>query len=182
MQRYYQFFNIQIFRDFFLFFCNFFYLCTRRRQNSMRFKKTISLSFLLFANIILLVHTVLFHHHDSQISAAFCAESQKYQCVANAHKCHCTESGHTCPGAGSAHKCCTIDNCLLNDFITKVNGFKLSEPFFNKIDIIIHNTATCPTLRIADLTGLPFLQKPYLPHIYDAFISQSSGLRAPPAC
>jgi len=164
----------------------------------MNIKKTISLSFLLFANISILVHIVLFHHHDSQLSAAICAENIEHRCAANncpdndkasncpdnksATNCPDTDNANDCPDNKRAHKCCTIENCILKDFITKADGFKLSKPFFDKIDFIVNINPACHTLQITDLTGLPFRQKPDLPFFYDEFISQSLGLRAPPAC
>jgi len=50
----------------------------------MSVKKTISLSFLLLANVIMLAHSVVFHHHHDQTSAAVCALSQEHHCDENA--------------------------------------------------------------------------------------------------
>ena len=155
----------------------------RRRQNKkMNFKKAISISFLLFANIAILVHVVLFHHHESQLSAAICAENLTHQCSESTHKYPANDNANNYPVNERAHKCCTIDNCILNDVISKAGGYKLSEPVFNNINVIVNNNPACHSFLITYLTGLPFRQKPYQPFFYDDFISQSLGLRAPPAC
>ena len=140
-------------------------------------KKVISLSFLLFANAIILVHSVVFHHHDSQQFAVICAENQKHDC--NEHtkqKKHCDHENH------SKNSCCVIENCLLSNLFTKTDRFKLTKPIVSNFDIIINNIPVYKTVQITDLAGLPFRQNPFVPLFYSEFISQSIGLRAPPVC
>ena len=142
----------------------------------MSIKKAISLSFLLLANVAILVHVFVFHHHDSQLPAVFCTETQKY------HNCDGNTGQHNCPETQNAHNCCTVENCLLNDSITKSDDFKIIEPIVNNLYIITNNALACKTFQITDLEGLPFRQKPYLPSCHLQYISQSLGLRAPPVC
>ena len=159
----------------------------------MKVKKAISLSFLLFANVAILVHIVLFHHHNSPLSASYCIANQTHHCTENT-KHHCAEdadrykkypdneSTHNYPDNKSANNCCTIENCLLSAFFTKIDGFKLTKPVVNNHDIFFYDIPTFQTLHINDLAGLLFRQKPYLLLFYSAFVSQSPGLRAPPVC
>ena len=139
-------------------------------------KKTISLSFLLLANMIILAHSVVFHHHDSRLHIVLCDANQVHECDRR------SEQHNNCPASKDKNKCCAIENCLLSVFITKDDGFKQTEPVVNNLDIILNAILACQTINITDLSGLPFWQKPYLPLFYSTFVSQSSGLRAPPAC
>ena len=153
------------------------YLCTQsdKRQNTMSVKKTISVSFLLFVNIIMLTHSAVCHHDDQTI-VAVCSANQEHDCAQHSehsNNCHDTEDSHTC---------CVIKNCLLSDFFTQTNTVRFSKPIFNTIDIIINDIPAYQTIQITDLAGLPFQQKPYIPLFYTDFVAQSIGLRAPPAC
>ena len=139
----------------------------------MNFKRAISFAFLWIANVSILAHVVFFHHHESQLSAAICAENHKHQC---------SESAHPCSESDSASKCCPFENCLMSDFVSKVVDFKLTEPLFEQIDLILNRNLTGHTFDFFDLTGLPFRQKPYLPLYNSHVFSQSHGLRAPPVC
>ena len=140
----------------------------------MTAKKIVSLSFLLLANVVILVHSVVFHHHDHLTPVVLCVISQEHHCDGTTeHHCHDTEN---------TNKCCIIENCSLNAPFTKANSCKLIKPVFNNFDFIINNIPANQITQIADLKGLPFRQKPYLPLFYSEFISQSMGLRAPPDC
>ena len=164
-----------------------------QKIEKMDVKKAISLSFLIIANAAILMHIVMFHHHNSALAAAFCVANQTHCCTENTQH-HCTgnaDRNNTCPSDENAHNdpcnkcannCCTIENCLLNAFITKIDGFKLTEPAANSLNIFIHTIPTFLTHHINDLAGLPFRQKPYIPLFYTTFVSQSPGLRAPPVC
>jgi len=142
----------------------------------MSIKKAISLSFLLLANVVMLAHLVVFHHHDNQITATSCAAYQEHYCSENTEQHHCHDTKNT-------GKCCVNENCPLSTPFTKADDFKQIKPVFNNFDFIIINIfPTYQITQITDLVGLPFRQKPYLPLFYSEFISQSMGLRAPPAC
>ena len=142
----------------------------------MSVKKAISLSFLLLANVIILVHPVVFHHHDHehQTSADVCVVNQEHHCG------ECTENH--CPDAENTGRCCVVKNCLLNSPFTQANTYKLTKPVFNNFDFIINNIPVCQTIQITDLTGLSFRQIPDIFLFYTDFVAQSIGLRAPPAC
>jgi len=141
----------------------------------MDIKRTISVSFLLFANMVILAHSVVFHHHDCQLFAVICAEN--HNCNENAkQKNHCDHENH------AKNSCCVFENCLLSKPFTKADDFKLTKPIINNFDIFFIYTPANQTIIITDLTGLPFRQRPYLLLFYSDFISQPIGLRAPPAC
>ena len=132
----------------------------------MSIKKAISLSFLLFANVVILAHSVIFHHHDSQIP---CNEN--------------TEQHHCCDDTGHTGKCCDSKNCLLDTPFTRNNDSNQLLPVFNNFDFVIINIVPAnQIIQITDLTGLPLRQRPYPLLFYSGFISQSMGLRAPPVC
>ena len=132
----------------------------------MRVKKVISLSFLLLANVVMLAHSVIFHHHDNPMSVVLCAEDHE----------------HHCPDTETPSKCCTFQNCLLGAPYTKADDFKPIKQGFDNFEFIVIISSSNRITPITDLTGLPFRQKPYLPLFYSEFVSQSMGLRAPPAC
>ena len=123
----------------------------------------------------MLVHSVVFHHHDNPISVVFCAENQKHHCPDHTEQ-------HNCPDTENTHKCCTFQNCLLGAPYTKTDDFKPIKPGFDNFEFIVIISSSNRITPITDLTGLPFRQKPYLPLFYSEFVSQSIGLRAPPAC
>ena len=137
----------------------------------MSIKKVISLSFLLLANIAILAHNVVCHHHNGQQSAISCTENQTHHCDENAE--------YNCPCTDDTHKCCVIENCLLSNSITKAGDFKLTKTVGNSFYIVANNTSACQTLQVTDLL---FRQKPYLSTFHSTFLSQSLGLRAPPFC
>ena len=89
----------------------------------MSLKKTVSISFLLFVNMVVLAHSVIFHHHESQQPAVFCNENQEHYCDEDTGR-------HECPGTENAHKCCTIENCFLDNPFTKADVLKLTKPVF----------------------------------------------------
>ena len=141
----------------------------------MTVKKVISFSFLLLANIIILVHPVVFHHHDHSIIDTVCVADQEHHCddAAKHHHSHNTEN---------AGNCCVVKNCLLNTPFTNVDSFKQIKPAYDNLILIVNYFSADQVTPITDLAGLPFRQKPYLLLFYPEFISQSIGLRAPPFC
>ena len=140
----------------------------------MSIKKAISLSFLLFANMVILAHSVVFHCHSDQLLSVVCSASQGHYCDGTAHEHHSHEA---------TNKCCTIENCQLDNlFYTEADGLKQIKPVFDTIDFCIIIFSAEQTFSTNDLTGLSFRQKPYIPLLYSEYFSQSFGLRAPPIC
>ena len=124
---------------------------------SMTFKKVISISFLLLANIALLAHSAVFHHHDTPLST----------------DCHDHEH---------ANKCCVFENCFLVLPFTKANDFTYKKPAFHNPVLIKHILPVIQVTQIPDTTNLPFRQNPSTPLYCSDFVSQSKRLRAPPTC
>jgi len=141
-------------------------------------KKTIKLLFLLLANMILLAHSIVPHHHHGEMETCF--DTHCHDChEACYHEYHDNTHQHEHEATSTSDKCCNIDNCYL--------------PTENKINIAcqIHTKCDCAqayilisyTLNMQDFvddTIIHFRQNPYVPIFYLDFISQSLGLRAPP--
>lgn len=118
-------------------------------------KKAIVLSFLLLASTMILAHAIVPHHHSD---------------VDNCNHSHCHGN---------------IKNCSLATVYIKFNNDKqICQTLDSNFDsfpcflALFPNYSTSSSLAI-DL-GLPDKQKPYLSSYYTEYISQSSGLRAPP--
>jgi len=129
----------------------------------MNVKKTIALSILLFANVIMLVHAVVpHHHHDGMLFLSSFIQHENIPQHCNYTHCH---DG--------------IEDCaLVNDYTRFDNDgqtFQLHD--FNSTLFLVYSIT-----QIENNADLPFRQKPYLPLFYSEFISQSLNLRAPPVC
>ena len=140
-------------------------------------KKAITLSFLLLANTVLLIHVAIPHHHHSKVTVCFlvtpCSDSKE------AHK-HTHDSG--CQQHNDRSK---EEECPLKEVYMRLENNK------SLVDISLENDAQHAVLflfpvnpmdGITGLKGLPFRQNPYLLPCYTDHISQSLGLRAPPVC
>ena len=139
-------------------------------------KRAMTLSFLLLANIILLVHAVIPHHHHDLVC-----------CSPNAH---CDDNDET-------HEHTADSGCQQHDDENKGKECPLKDVYMKPendkslVDLNPHNDLQYPVLllfpvksmvKITDLKNLPFRQKPCLLFYYTDYLSQSLGLRAPPVC
>jgi len=113
--------------------------------------------------------------YNNQTPVAVCSENQKRNC------CKHTEEQNN-PNTTHEKKGCDIKKCLLRNLFSQENSIKLPKPILNDFDFIISDILACRIIPITDFAGLPFRQKPYIPLFYADFVSQSIGLRAPPAC
>ena len=141
----------------------------------MKIKKTISLLFLFLVNMIILAHSVVYHHHNDQMFVVLCTVNQGHHCDGTAHNHHGEDAENT-------NRCCASEDCQLNTLYTKADDFKLTKPIFEESNFDINTLIVNQTIQIADLTGLPFRQNPDLLLLYSEYLSQSIGLRAPPTC
>ena len=143
----------------------------------MNIKKTISLFILLLANVIMLAQPVVryIQHHNNQELTVECSTNPNSNC------CKHTEQQNS-PNTTPEKKCCDTGKCLLRNLFLEEISIKLPKPIFNDFDFIISDILACRIIPITDFTGLPFRYKPYIPLFYADFVSQSIGLRAPPAC
>ena len=121
-------------------------------------KKTIAISFLLFANMIILAHTVVFHHHFDDI-----------QSVERCNHSHCHGSAESCSLTTLYFR---LDE---NKPIIQSHNFE-----FNLLPCVLTLFSDYSILPIANDIGLPFRQKPYLLFYPTEFIARSIGRRAPP--
>jgi hypothetical protein len=131
----------------------------------MSIKKAISLLFLLFANAVILVHATIPHRHHSEPASicffnTYCEDCSK----AYNHEHALTDSEYNTPKGKCTKSCCHSHiNCNCEQGLY---------------------TLISNTLNIQDVDGtiICFRQKPCIPILYSELISQSIGLRAPPAC
>ena len=139
-------------------------------------KKAITLSFLLLANTVLLVHVAIPHHHHNKAAV----------CILAIHGAGNKEMPKHTPDSGCQQHDneSEIEECPLKEVYVRFENNKLL------VDVSLENDFQYPVLlfsfspmdRITDLKGLPFRQNPYLLPCYTDHISQSLGLRAPPVC
>jgi hypothetical protein len=166
----------------------------------MCLKKVISLLIILLANMVLLAHPVvryIQYSSYSQTSVTICPAIQthnyckkglltthntKAASCKHTHNCSKNTIQHNCPDNKTERKCCDKDKCLMHNLFSHDNSIKLPKPVSNDFDFNISNISDCQITQITDLTGIPFRQKPYIPHVYADYSSQSIGLRAPPVC
>lgn len=135
---------------------------------------------LLMANIILLAHAAVPHHHHDKVAVAIV---HLWENEAEHHHSH-NEDGHHHEGK---------EDC----FLTEVMEEALVKDSFGEIEVPL-NTAellqqTLPVWEslVADDTPAvdalqylrhPFRQRPYLTNVYHAFVANQFGFRAPPFC
>ena len=142
----------------------------------MNIRRTISLFVLLLANVIMLAKPVVCYlQHNSIIPVTVCSTNQKHNCSKHAKQ-------HNYPGTKQEKKCCDTERCFLHNLSLQESSVKLPGLSSNDVDVSISDIPVYRTIQITELTGLPFRQKPYIPLFYAHFVSQSIGLRAPPAC
>ena len=148
----------------------------------MSIKKALSLLLLLLANIILLAHAAVPHHYHETLSICFChtpyCEDNKGTCT---HEHHNAENNHN--ENNHNEQCCSIDTIYTAGY----KNIKTSCHVHDKCDCgktvvyaLIPNSLY--TSDFIDDTIIHFRQNPNIPLFFSDFISQSIGLRAPPAC
>ena len=142
----------------------------------MSIKKTISLFILLLANVVMLAHpAVCYLQHNYQTTVVVCAENQKRCCCKHTEQQNSSNTTHE-------KKCCDSEKCLLRNIFSQESSIRLPDPNCNDFDIITSDILACRVISVTVLTDFPYRQKPYTPLFYADFVSQSIGLRAPPAC
>ena len=143
----------------------------------MRLKKAISLSFLLLANVITLVHVAIPHCHHSNMAICFTVAHCERNDVAHSHShnagCHRHDDG------GGLEECPLKDLYVRHENITSFVDEGLDAVVQYPVLFVL---AIGPVAEITDLEGLPFRQHPISLSCYTDYISCSLGLRAPPFC
>ena len=141
----------------------------------MRLKRAISLSFLLVANVIVLAHAIVLHHHHEDTSI----------CFNNSHCQDCKETHDSQTNDRNSYpgKCSII---IDDNYTPASNYLNISCHLHNKCDCThILYALISTTLYTGDFVAdliIHFRQNPFIPLFYSDFISQSLGLRAPPVC
>jgi len=148
-------------------------------------RKSIVLSFLFFAKLMILAHAIVPHHHHNGLIFTIIAAHHEHDC--NSHNDH-----QRCKDAQSDGKCdythCNEDfeNCVLTMMFVKScncrQTFLLHHCSFDALPFVFTLLADYSAPQIDDDVGLPFRQNPLLPSYLSEYISQSLGLRAPPVC
>lgn len=154
-------------------------------------KKAIPFIFLLLANIIILAHTFVPHHHHDSIAVAivntFSADDEAVHNHGHGNN-HIHTHSHDKANNTKAHDHSgheLSEECLLNAPYLRQNQvkqFSSADNDFSPVPDFIILFSLVPRININDYGELPFIQKPYLISYHTTYISQSLGLRAPPVC
>lgn len=138
-------------------------------------KRTIAFIFILLANISLLAHAAIPHHHHTSVGICF-------------HSTHCTDCKDTDKHSHDAnHQHDDGDAkeaCMLNEMYARFDNKPIVDSNLGdetQYPVILLFSAI-PSTPITDPGGLPFRQKPYLLSFYTDPVPLPFGLRAPPVC
>jgi hypothetical protein len=142
------------------------------------FKRAISITFLLLANIILLAHVIIPHHHHTMqvcLVSSHCTEDGDHSNTREGHKDHQhDDQGDT--------------QCVLNQIVLiPANTLKKDNTLFiaNSDDFKADHAQLCLlyfTFKLPEKSSFPSLKnQDEVPSLFGALISHSLGLRAPPA-
>ncbi len=146
----------------------------------MTIKKAISVSLLLFVNMLMLAHIVIPHHHHEEAETVclfdtHCKDSKE----AHNHECHDTHN-HDHEGNPTENKCCIDKVYTRADNNARTCSVHKNCNCWQTLYTLIPNNFNAQDF--VDDTVIHFRQKPHLPLFYTDFVAQSIGLRAPPAC
>lgn len=135
---------------------------------------------LLMADIILLAHAAVPHHHHDKVAVAIV---HLWENEAEHHHSH-NEDGHHHEGK---------EDC----FLTEVMEEALVKDSFGEIEAPLHTAELLqqplpvwealvadakPDVDALQYLRHPFRQRPYLTSVYLAFVESQLGFRAPPFC
>lgn len=146
-------------------------------------KKATGFLFLLLANLALLAHTVIPHHHQDAHHISICNLLTADDAL-NSHCAHHDINGqeHGANGLG--------DDCILNGLYIRVATGRYSLPS-DEGHPLYDDTVTGypfiysvvnPATVLRDDGGRPFRHRPFLLSSYPQYVTCSVGLRAPPVC
>jgi hypothetical protein len=141
-------------------------------HQKMSLKRAISLSFLFFANVVVLAHVAMPHHYHEKTGVCFSIHCK------DCREAHCHEpnetSTHHHEGNPSSDKC-SFDNI----YIPEVKNEKYAACLHVKFD---YGFVQIANANFVENAIMYFQQKSYVPFFYSYYISRSIGLRAPPVC
>ena len=153
-------------------------------------KKAIAISLLLLANIIMLAHAFVPHHHHE--GTPICFSSHKHNHTPDEDTHDCTHPSHQDQGQGCSHNHykgdCPVDCCGISkdvylriveddEILSSLGSAALSDLGAELTYTISSEDNDYSYIRVY---GLPFRQKPYLPSYLSDSIIGSFGLRGPP--
>ncbi len=161
------------------FYHNISYLCNWK-QNEAKMKRKISLFFVILANLVILAHSAVQHHHESDLfeSCSISAHkklSKNNQCPHNdTLKIKHNQTDHT-------HGL-TFEECLLEDLYIRAadNDHNQLTQDLNLNSIILYLPNSLLTHLFPEQVHRKDIYISYIPSQYHSFISQAYGLRAPP--
>lgn len=142
-------------------------------------RKSIAFIFLLLANLVLLAHTMIPHHHHDRVIV----------CIGEIH-CSDNEDSHNHQASNShAHKhndSSSSKECIIKDIYTRVDNSKQIsgsgvDKYIEFPDSLLFSD-THSLFNIWVLKATTYNQKKYLISYYPVFFTQPIGLRAPPFC
>lgn len=133
-------------------------------------KKAIPLSLLLLANIIMLAHTFVPHHHHNGVIVAILEGTSKSKYENHDHD-HRHESN------SASEKCALNEVYTRSDESSKIVSCQNCDPIPRDIFVA---PGIINKLGFVYEYGIPFRQKPFIESLHYIFSSGSVGLRAPP--
>lgn len=138
-------------------------------------KRNTALLFILLANIILLAHAAIpHHHHKGQV----CIESSPCETDCESHEHDATKNDHE-------HNCNTVSCVLIQDVILPSNyinqvsksfNYPCNQPNFEGSQAILFNSGLIRFIP----PNLPIKLIPLISSTYSCFVRTGLGSRAPP--
>ena len=150
-------------------------------------KQLIGILFLMLANLALLAHTVIPHHHQGEDIHAICYHISAENSISDNQINH--QSKHD--NEGHAHRNNGLgDTCVLNElYIRSASGDGSSSENNEDPDFI--DLSTLISLFCYDFNSLimlrddgeqPLFRKPFIFSSCNLYVTCTLGLRAPPVC
>ena len=144
-------------------------------------RKIAVISLLLLANICLLAHSVIpHHHHNRAIVSLF------NSVCASVHRIHDHSDEASGHGLSTAHQHDgrDTDECFIDNTFTLVERQAAASvtSIEKSIPLLLLFFCSEPVSAIYDDANLPFRHRPYLAAAQSQYVSRILGLRAPPVC
>lgn len=146
-------------------------------------KKAVGFLFILLANIVLLAHTVIPHHHNRNDVDS--CNLWHHKLAGDAGKCCHFHTPQTDPGKENEPPVLSFEECLLDRiYIRFANHSHTLEPTDSDPGLalfLFYLPGRLVAIQPVD-RPLPFRQKPYPQSCYSHSVARSAGRRAPPFC
>ena len=142
----------------------------------MSLKRAVSLTFILLANMVLLVHVIIPCQHDHDTIICACLLSDLDMDSEKAHEQPLDSESHQ-HGDGCPMEECSVDLYFRHKKVKSAIDFSLNRDVQFIVSFLF---SICPVVEITDLEGSALRQKPYLLTCHTVYITRSLGLRAPP--